>query len=162
MLTDKTGIIISNTQNVCSNFKSYSSWHFLFPNYVACTRSQFTCSHAPCVCLSGGNPRILSTKDIMLDSLRHFQKTCNLLETKISVNKFEKMTNFKANHLYFSNIKNMNLKLRVDLMCHLIVVRPIPPPQEKLYIALQSRKRGRTKIGHACQLSYLILRKNIV
>lgn len=30
MLTDKTGIIISNTQNVCSNFKSYSSWHFCF------------------------------------------------------------------------------------------------------------------------------------
>lgn len=112
MLTDKTGIIISNTQNVCSNFKSYSSWHFLFPNYVACTRSQFTCSHAPCVCLSGGNPRILSTKDIMLDSLRHFQKTCNLLETKISVNKFEKMTNFKANHLYFSNIKNMKFEIK--------------------------------------------------
>lgn len=112
MLTDKTGIIISNTQNVCSNYKSYSSWHFLFPNYVACTRSQFTCSHAPCVCLSGGNPRILSTKDIMLDSLRHFQKTCNLLETKISVNKFEKMTNFKANHLYFSNIKNMKFEIK--------------------------------------------------
>lgn len=161
MLTDKTGIIISNTQNVCSNFKSYSSWHFLFPNYVACTRSQFTCSHAPCVCLSGGNPRILSTKDIMLDSLRHFQKTCNLLETKISVNKFEKMTNFKANHLYFSNIKNMKFEIKglsdVSLLSVLFRL-----PRKSCTLHCKVAKGGGRKSAMPAGLSYLILRKNIV
>lgn len=71
------------------------------------------------------------------------------------------MTNFKANHLYFSNIKNMKFEIKgwsdVSLLSVLFRL-----PRKSCTLHCKVAKGGGRKSAMPASLSYLILRKNIV